>query len=73
MFFKKKKEEPASPAVKMPDPMRQEMYQAILDVMKTALADPNCTMTPEQLFNKINPGVFTAEECAKLLKEATEQ
>ena len=75
MFFKKKKQEtPAKPMLPVQEDVRSEMYQAILQVMKTALSDPSCQDTPEALFAKIcPPGFFTEEDCARLLKEATEQ
>ena len=75
MFFKKKKEESAEqPIIKLPGDLHEEWYQTILGVMKTAFSQPNCTMTPEQLLEKIcPPGMFTEEERTKLLKEATEQ
>ena len=75
MFFKKKKQdEPSRTQIPVPEDIRSEMYQAILQTMKTALSDPSCRYTPEALFEKIcPPGFFTEEDCARLLKEATEQ
>ena len=75
MFFKKKKQETlAEPMLPIHEDVRSEMYQAILQTMKTALSDPSCQYTPEALFEKIcPPGFFTEEDCARLMKEATEQ
>ena len=75
MFFKKKKQEtPAKPMLPVQEDVRSEMYQAILQVMKTALTQPNRTMPPEELLEKLCPaGLFSEEERAKLLQEALEQ
>jgi hypothetical protein len=76
MFFKKKKQEApaAEPQVRMPGSLHTEMYQAFLKLMKTALAQPDLTMSPEELLDKIcPPGMFSDEERAKLLQEAAEQ
>ncbi|MBR3419698.1 MAG: hypothetical protein IKG82_13505 [Oscillospiraceae bacterium] len=74
LFKKKKQEEPAKTKLPVPEDIRSEMYQAILQTMKTALSDPSCQYTPEALFEKIcPPGFFTEEDCAKLLAEAKAQ
>ncbi len=75
MFFKKKEQKtPAKPLLPVQEDIRSEMYQAILQAMKTALSQPDCQYTPEALFEKIcPPGFFTEEDCARLLKEATGQ
>ena len=71
----KKKEKPAAePQVRMPGELHTKMYQTFLGVMKTALAQPNRTMSAEELLDKICPaGLFSDEERAKLLQEAREQ
>lgn len=75
MFFKKKKEEPAaSQQPGIPGELHSRMYQTMLRALKIALSQPNRTMTPEQLLDKICPNsMFTEEERAQMLKEALGQ
>lgn len=77
MFFKKKKEADAPRQLQMPKEIHDEMYQATLNILKTAMAHPdlpNLQMTPEQLLDKCcPPGMFSEAERTQLLKDALGQ
>ena len=74
MFFKKKKEPDVPQQIQMPKDMKAEMYQAVLSILKTALAQPDSSITPEQILEQAcPPGMFSEEERAQLLKDARGQ
>lgn len=79
MFFKKKQKaaEPVRmdlPKTDLPADLHGEMYRTFLEALKTALAQPQTDMTPEQLAEKIIPkSVFSDAERAQMLKEALGQ
>ncbi|MBR6106772.1 MAG: hypothetical protein IKQ39_02065 [Oscillospiraceae bacterium] len=68
MFFRNKKKEPEHPAA---EGLHAVMYDTVLNLLKTALSQPNQTITPEELAEKLCPaGFFSEEERAQLLQEA---
>lgn len=74
MFFKKKKEQPKPTVAMLPDDLRAEMYNTLLNALKTALSQPDRTMTPEQILDKIcPPGMFSEEDRARMLRGALGQ
>ena len=74
MFFKKKKEPDVPKQIPMPEEIQTEMYQSVLKLLKTALAQPDFQMTAEEFLDKTcPPGMFSEEERAQLLKDARGQ
>ena len=79
MFFKKKQKaaepvKPDLPQMNPPTDLHGEMYRTFLEALKTALAQPQADMTPEQLAEIIIPkSVFSDAERAQMLKEALGQ
>lgn len=74
MFFKKKKEPDVPKQIPMPEEIQTEMYQSVLSLLKTALAQLDFQMTAEEFLDKTcPPDMFSEEERALLLKDARGQ
>jgi hypothetical protein len=74
MFFKKKKEPDVPKQSQMQKELSTEMYQSVLSLLKTALAQPDFQMTAEEFLDKTcPPDMFSEEERAQLLKDARGQ